>query len=180
MRLSIATLTFALLLQTAAHAQTPDQVLAAAGAQQVQQTFGKGVQIYNCQLQNGAPAWIFAAPEATLYQLTSADKNGPVQVALHSAGPVWQWNDGSGVYGTLLQSVPSPDPNSIPELLLSTQHFGTKGGVLSTVTYVLRSQTNGGTTLAAGCDTAHIGTVARVPYTATYTFYAGGPAVTAK
>ncbi len=180
MRLPIGTLTLTLLLQTAALAQTPDQILASANVQQVQQTFGKGVQIYNCQLQNGTPAWIFAAPEAALYQLTSADRNGPVQVALHSAGPVWQWNDGSGVYGTLIQSVPSPDPNSIPELLLSAQHFGTKAGVLSTVTYVLRSQTNGGTALSTGCDTVHIGAVARVPYTATYTFYSGAPTAAAK
>jgi len=64
MRISIIAL--ALLSPIAAHAQTPSLTANLAGVQQVQQTFGKGVQIYGCQQGSGTPKWIFLAPDATL------------------------------------------------------------------------------------------------------------------
>ena len=75
---------------------------------------GKGVQIYHCQQPQGAgaPAWVFVAPEATLYA-------GAEAVGTHSAGPTWRWKDGSAITGKLLITQPAPDRASIPWLLLA-------------------------------------------------------------
>jgi hypothetical protein len=126
---------------------------------------GKGVQIYRCQQQQGAPAWVFVAPEATLYA-------GAETVGTHSAGPTWRWKDGSSVVGHLLVSQPSPEHGSIPWLLLAASPGidSAPTGMLAHVTYVRRSDTHGGMP-PAGCDAHHIGAIARVPYAAAYTFY---------
>jgi hypothetical protein len=126
---------------------------------------GRGVQIYHCQQQQGAPAWVFVAPEATLYA-------GAEAVGTHSAGPTWRWKDGSGIIGRLLISQPAPEHSSIPWLLLAASPSidSAPTGMLARVTYVRRSDTHGGVP-PAGCDAGHIGAVARVPYAALYTFY---------
>jgi hypothetical protein len=126
---------------------------------------GKGVQIYHCQEQQGAPGWVFVAPEATLYAGTEA-------VGTHSAGPTWRWKDGTAIVGKLLISQPAPDRGSIAWLLLAASPSidSAPMGMLAHVTYVRRSNTHGGMP-PAGCDTRHIGAVARVPYAALYTFY---------
>jgi FtsP/CotA-like multicopper oxidase with cupredoxin domain len=126
---------------------------------------GKGVQIYHCQQQQGAPAWVFVAPEATLY-------SGAQAVGTHSAGPTWRWKDGSAVTGHLLVNQRAPDGTSIPWLLLAASPAidSTPAGMLARVTYVRRSETHGGMP-PAGCDARHLGAIARVPYTAVYTFY---------
>ena len=145
-----------------------------AGYQQVQQATGVGVQMYECQALSGTPAFAFVGPDATLYQFLPDSNGQPIPVATNTSGPVWTWRDGSGVVGTTVLTEPSSAPNSIPQLLLRTTNFGTAGGALSTVAYITRTGTNGGTSPTSGCDTAHIGTIARVPYTATYTFFAAG------
>ena len=126
---------------------------------------GRGVQIYRCQQQQGAAAWVFVAPEATLYL-------GAEAVGTHSAGPAWRWKDGSAVIGHVLITQPSPNHGSIPWLLLAASPAidSAPTGMLAHVTYVRRSDTHGGIPLA-GCDARHIGAIARVPYTAVYTFY---------
>lgn len=126
---------------------------------------GRGVQIYHCQQQQGAPAWVFVAPEATLYA-------GADAVGSHSAGPTWRWKDGSAITGKLLISQPAPDRASVPWLLLAASPAldSAPNGMLAHVTYVRRSDTHGGTPPAA-CDARHLGAVARVPYAAVYTFY---------
>ena len=91
---------------------------------------------------------------------------------MNLTGPIWQWIDGSGVFGRTLTSALSATPNSVTQLLVQTQPFGTANGVLSAVTYITRTDTTGGTAPFTGCDTVHIGTTARVPYTANYTFFA--------
>jgi Protein of unknown function (DUF3455) len=126
---------------------------------------GRGVQIYHCQQQQGAPAWVFLAPEATLYA-------GAEAVGTHSAGPTWRWKDGSAIVGSLLVSQPAPEHGAIPWLLLAASPAidSAPTGMLAHVTYVRRSDTHGGIP-PTGCDTRHIGSVARVPYAAIYTFY---------
>ncbi|HEY1964900.1 MAG TPA: DUF3455 domain-containing protein [Acidobacteriaceae bacterium] len=126
---------------------------------------GKGVQIYRCDSQQGTPAWVFVAPEATLYA-------GAEAVGTHGAGPTWRWKDGSAITGKLLISQPSPDRASIPWLLLAASPAidSTPTGMLAHVTYVRRSDTHGGMPPAT-CDAHHLGAVARVPYAAVYTFY---------
>jgi Protein of unknown function (DUF3455) len=127
---------------------------------------GKGVQIYHCQQQQGTTAWVFVAPEATLYA-------GTETVGTHSAGPTWRWKDGSAVMGRVLVNQHAPDGASIPWLLLAASPAidSTPTGVLTHVTYVRRSDTHGGMMPPTGCDARHLGAVARVPYAAVYTFY---------
>jgi hypothetical protein len=124
---------------------------------------GKGVQIYRCQDKPDGSAWVFVAPEATLYQ-------GAEKVGTHGAGPTWRWKDGSMVSGKLLVSQPAPDGKSIPWLLL-TATPGPTPGTLAQVSYVRRSDTQGGAAPQQGCDAQHLGSLIRIDYSATYTFY---------
>lgn len=125
----------------------------------------RGVQIYRCQQQQGAPAWVFVAPEATLYA-------GAQAVGTHTAGPTWRWNDGTAVVGHVLVSQAAPEHGAVPWLLLAASPAidSAPNGVLTRVTYVRRSDTHGGMP-PAGCDARHIGAIARAPYAAVYTFY---------
>ena len=124
---------------------------------------GRGVQIYRCQDKTDGAAWVFVAPEATLYQ-------GSEKVGTHGAGPAWRWKDGSTVSGKLLVSQPAPDGKSIPWLLL-TATPGPTPGILAQVSYVRRSDTQGGAPPQQGCDAQHLGSLVRIDYSATYTFY---------
>jgi hypothetical protein len=126
---------------------------------------GKGVQIYTCQQSVTSPQWTFQAPEATL-----TDASGKT-VGTHAAGPIWISNDGSTVKGELLQKGASPEPTSIPWLLLKAAS-PTGSGIMSRVEFIRRSDTHGGIAPTTGCDAQHLNAVSRVPYTATYTFYA--------
>jgi len=122
-----------------------------------------GTQNYTCSLgANGAPAWVFTAPEATLY------RRGRV-VATHFAGPTWKANDGSTVVASRIAGF-SPDPSAIPWLRLgATSHTG--HGRFSEVSQIQRVATQGGLAPAAsGCTVGTLGAVAKVPYTATYCF----------
>jgi hypothetical protein len=152
-----------LLLQKA-----PDPTLPPATAAVVYTAEGRGVQIYRCTQQDASHTWVFQSPEATLF-----DPKTHQQLGTHGAGPTWTWKDGSAIAGKVLQKLPSPDPNSIPWLLLSTTPSGTATGALTSVTLVRRSDTHGGNPPATGCDAQHANAILRVPYTATYTFYAG-------
>jgi hypothetical protein len=69
-------------------------------------------------------------------------------------------------------SVDSPDPNSIPWLLVvATGHSGQ--GVLTRVTNIQRINTKGGMPpSAADCDTEKRNVEAKSEYTADYYFYA--------
>lgn len=126
---------------------------------------GVGVQIYACTATAAGPAWVFRAPEANLY-----DQSGAL-AGTHYAGPTWQALDGSTVVGARVAGF-SPDPASIPWLLLSaTSHAGE--GRMDEVSYVQRLATSGGVAPGTGCDAAAAaaGATVRVPYTATYCFY---------
>ncbi len=131
---------------------------------------GKGVQIYRCQTQQGGTGWVFVAPEATLYA-------GSEAVGTHGAGPIWRWKDGSAVTGKLLVSQPAPDRGSIPWLLLAAMPAADSkvDGTLAHVVYVRRSDTQSGSAPATGCSQASLNALARVSYTATYTFYSRAP-----
>jgi hypothetical protein len=126
---------------------------------------GKGVQIYTCQQSASGPQWVLQAPEATLI-----DASGK-PVGTHGAGPIWKSTDGSTVKGELLQKSESPEASSIPWLLLKAVS-PSGSGIMTRVEYIRRSDTHGGASPATGCDAQHLSAVSRVPYTATYTFYA--------
>lgn len=122
-----------------------------------------GVQSYTCSATATGYGWVFQAPDATLF-----DKHGHA-VGKHYAGPTWQFKDGSTVVGSKVAAF-TADPTAIPELLLKAiSHTGT--GRMSDVTYIQRLDTVGGLAPATGCDASHVGSVARIDYTATYFFY---------
>jgi hypothetical protein len=127
-----------------------------------------GVQIYACQAVATGFAWVFQAPEASLF-----DRRGRV-VIKHYAGPTWESvADGSKVVASKLQEF-TDDPSAIPELLLqATPHPAS--GRMGPVTYIQRLETVGGRAPTTGCDAAHVGAIARVDYTATYFFYEKSP-----
>jgi hypothetical protein len=129
---------------------------------------GKGAQIYTCQQSATGPQWVFQAPEATL--IDSSGNN----VGNHGAGPIWTSKDGSAVKGELLQKSASPEANAIPWLLLKAS--GVSGsGIMTKVEFIRRSDTAGGIAPTTGCDAQHLNATARIPYTATYTFYSAKP-----
>jgi hypothetical protein len=131
---------------------------------------GRGVQVYHCTAQQDTPPftfqWTLEGPEAVLFDTTTKQ-----QVATHTAGPVWTWNDGSAIAGTVLRQQPSPDPQAIPWLLLQARPAGDIHGALTGITLVRRSDTQAGAAPATGCDAQHYDIRLRVPYEATYTFY---------
>jgi hypothetical protein len=142
----------------------PDTLAVPQGQRLAFSAHAEGVQIYTCQAPaTGAPAWVFSAPEADLFN------RGGRLVAIHYAGPTWEGLDGSTVIGTKLAAY-TADPTAIPWLLLqAASHTG--HGRFSNVTYIQRLDTTGGLAPTSGCDADHLGASARIDYTATYYFY---------
>lgn len=153
--------------QAISRPDVPDQIKVPAGEDVVLETHGSGSQIYVCQAgKDGKPTWVFKAPEADL-----RDQQGTV-VIHHFAGPTWKDNDGSQVSGKTVAQVASPDPNSIPWLLLTAaSHSG--AGILDHVTSIQRIHTKGGAAPPADdCNTSKLNQEAKRSYTADYYFYA--------
>lgn len=62
--------------------------------------------------------------------------------------------------------------NAVPMLLVrAVDHEGNQNGLLARVNFVQRVETRGGVAPADGCDAARVGTMVRVPYSATNVFY---------
>jgi hypothetical protein len=166
--MKIRSLLLAATFALASIAQAQDSTTPPPTQHAILTTTGKGSQIYTCQQVSGTPQWVFQAPEATLF-----DAAGNT-VGTHGAGPIWRSKDGSTVKAQVLATSPSPEPRSIPWLLLKATI--TQGsGIMSKVELIRRSDTHGGTAPTTGCDAQHLSEHARVPYTATYTFYSEKP-----
>jgi len=141
----------------------PPALAVPAGNELAFEVQADGVQIYACTAGTSTPAWALQAPEA---KLSATDGRS---AGTHYAGPTWEANDGSKVVGAKVEGA-TPDPSSIPWLLLrAASHAGS--GRMSEVTFVQRVKTSGGNPPATGCDAAHAGAVARVPYQAAYRFF---------
>ena len=84
------------------------------------------------------------------------------------AGPTWEAENGSKVVGKKIAAVASPDPNSIPWLLLQGVAHDWHG-MFSEVTYIQRLDTVGGNAPSDAPTAA--GLIVPVPYTATYVFF---------
>jgi hypothetical protein len=137
-----------------------------AGARQVLQVKGEGFQIYTCTSTSQSPKWVLKAPEAKLL-----DDAGRV-VGTHFAGPSWKLSDGGQVAGELIASQPSSDSDSVAWLLLRAKP-GTATGSLAGIAFIRRTNTHGGVPGTVGCQAdTDAGKSERIPYTATYTFYA--------
>ncbi len=130
-----------------------------------------GVQIYECGTAKTDPAkfeWVFKAPEADLFDLSGK------KIGKHYAGPIWESNDGSKVAGEVKARDDGPAATAIPWLLLAAK--ATSGnGVFARAQSIQRLYTVGGKAPAGGCSKAQLGREARVPYKATYYFYAAKP-----
>lgn len=138
-----------------------DQVLAL-------EALATGVQIYECSAGKDQPArfeWVFKAPVAELF-----DKTGR-KIGKHYAGPTWESADGSAVVGEVKARNGGPDPNAIPWLLLGAKS-NTGAGVFSQVKSIQRLQTVEGKAPSTPCGQDNAQQVVRVPYKATYYFYA--------
>jgi len=156
--------------QSVARPDVPDKIQAPAGQQIVLLAHASGSQIYVCQPgTDGKLAWNLKAPDAELH-----DQHGAV-IGHHSGGPTWKNNDGSVVTGKAAASVGSPDPNSIPWLLVfATAHSGE--GVLTHVATIQRINTRGGMPPAAGdCNAQERNSDRKSEYSADYYFYAPAP-----
>ncbi|MGB2636190.1 MAG: DUF3455 domain-containing protein [Candidatus Acidiferrum sp.] len=166
MRRQIRTqLTLALLVIFPVLAQNvPPQLRPPAGEQLFLTVHAKGDQVYSCKEGVTQFDWVLKAPDAQLF-----GKDGK-PFGKHFAGPTWEANDGSRVTGKAVANAPSPDPGSVPWLLV--QVVGHEGnGVLSRATSIQRINTRGGKPPTSGCDSTHAGQEIRVPYSADYLFY---------
>lgn len=145
----------------------PANLAPPAGAVLLFDLHARGVQIYTCAAKPddaSAFVWTFKAPEAQLF-----NRRGEM-VGHHFAGPTWQGNDGSAVAGTVLEHADAPDAGSIPWLLLRAKDRAGHGA-FSTITYIQRLDTVGGTAPAESCAADHVGDEVRQPYEATYAFF---------
>lgn len=126
----------------------------------------EGVQVYICQVDStdATLKWILERPDALLF-----GKQGRV-IAHHYEGPTWEGLDGSTVVGMALEPRYTPDPTAIPWLLLKANGNG-GDGMFSKITYIQRLHTEQGKPQTV-CDSATFNKHVRVPYTATYYFYA--------
>jgi hypothetical protein len=145
--------------------QVPPQLQPPANEHLFLQLHAKGDQIYTCKSEGSQSTWTLKAPDAQLF-----DKDEK-PFGKHFAGPSWEASDGSRVTGKAVANAPSPDPDSIPWLLVNiVSHEGS--GVLSPATTIQRLNTKGGKAPASGCDASHAGQEVRIPYSADYLFYA--------
>ncbi len=145
-------------------AQTPDQLQPPKNQALRFKLTGKGSQVYVCQNSGGAFKWVLKAPDAKLYN-EAGDLAGR-----HFAGPTWEATDGSEVKGKMVTSVPSPDAEAIPWLLVTViSHSGS--GSMSSIQSIQRTGTKGGKAPKDGCDAQAEQKEVAVPYEATYWFY---------
>jgi hypothetical protein len=145
----------------------PAAIKAPAGESVVLVAHASGAQVYVCAgAADGTSLWTLKAPDAEL-----RDAKGAL-IGHHSVGPAWKLKDGSEVTGKATARADSPDPHSIPWLLLSVvSHAG--GGVLAAVTHIQRIHTQGGEVPPASqCDATKRNSESRSAYSADYYFYA--------
>ena len=158
-------LVFLLTTAAASAQQVPPSLQPPAGEQLFLTVHAKGDQVYACKPDNGQFSWVLKAPDADLFD---ADGN---LFGKHFAGPSWMASDTSRVNGKAVANAPSPDPDSIPWLLVHVvSHEGT--GVLAKTTSIQRINTKGGKAPTSGCDADHASQEFRSPYTADYLFFA--------
>lgn len=160
------TLVIWLMLQGAAYAEVsiPEQIKAPAGYSPILTVHAKGDQIYQCSINKGQYAWETQAPDAKLF-----DDQGNV-VGNHTAGPLWEYKEGSRVVGKVLKKVDMAPGSAISWLLVEVvSHKG--DGLFSNVGFINRINTHGGLPPISGCDANHLGSEKRVAYTADYVFY---------
>lgn len=154
----LRTLAFAALFLVPPNLQPPE------GQKLLFHAYAKGDQVYSCKQAASGWAWTLKEPDATL-----RDEKGDT-IGRHFAGPTWAAEDGSRVIGKPVANQPSPDPDSIPWLLLTAvDHVG--NGKMTAVESIQRLNTRGGKAPSGPCDASHSAEIVRAPYTAEYFFF---------
>ncbi|MBL6987809.1 MAG: DUF3455 domain-containing protein [Methylobacter sp.] len=159
-------LVLSLMLQGAAYAGTiiPKQIKVPEGYSPILTVHAKGDQIYQCSMKQGEYAWVTLAPDAKLF-----DEQGQL-VGNHSAGPLWEYKEGSRVVGKVVKKIDMAPGKAVSWLLVEVvSHQG--DGLFSDVGFINRINTQGGLSPASGCNANHLGSEKRVAYTADYIFY---------
>jgi len=147
-----------------AEVSIPEQIKVPEGYSPVLTAHAKGDQIYQCSLKEGKYLWETQAPDAKLF-----DTEGKI-VGNHTAGPLWEYKEGSRVVGRVLKKIDMEPDSSIAWLLVEVvSHQG--DGLFSNVSFINRVNTHGGLPPSSGCDANHLGGEKRVAYTADYIFY---------
>ncbi|PPK77075.1 uncharacterized protein DUF3455 [Methylobacter tundripaludum] len=147
-----------------AEVSIPDQIKVPAGYSPVLTVHAKGDQIYQCSLNKGEYAWETQAPDAKLF-----DAQGKI-VGNHTAGPLWEYKEGSRVVGRVVKKIDMAPGSAIAWLLVEVvSHKG--DGLFSNVSFINRINTHGGLPPSSGCDANHLGGEKRIAYTADYVFY---------
>ena len=121
--------------------------------------YATGVQVY---VWDGEE-WRFSGPMADLY----ADPGYQAKIGRHYGGPTWKSISGGLVIGKKKDEC-SPDPTSIPWLLLYTDEVD-GAGMFSDTTFIQRVNTTGGK--VPGYPGPYGGYWIGIPYTAEYYFY---------
>jgi hypothetical protein len=141
----------------------------AAGHTRVATFYAEGVQKYVAKEKPGTNPvsyeWSFVAPQANLYDITNS------KVGSHTAGPSWQLSSSDSIFAqafTPAKTAPSPDPGSIPWLLLKPKEGKIATGLFANVDYIQRIATIGG--VAPASAPAGPGETKEVKYTAIYRF----------
>ena len=127
------------------------------------QTLQNSVQIYTCKPAGGRYAWSGPDPDAIM---TTGDEK---LIVHHYKGPTWEATDGSIVRASGAKHYQATQGGSVDWLEL-TATGGT--GKFARVSNIHRIETSGGVPPASACDAGHNSQQARIPYHATYIFYA--------
>jgi hypothetical protein len=155
-----------IVLATPTRATAEEQRIAAPpGAKLLLEAAAQGVQIYTCEKGSDGYHWVFSAPDAALFDETGR------QIGIHFAGPTWQVEDGSKIVGEVTAQAPAPEPHAIAWLLLRVKSRD-GNGILSSVDFVRRIDTQGGAAPPTACDATQAAARARMRYSARYLFYA--------
>lgn len=142
----------------------PPRLRAPAAEEPAFMLSAEGVHVFECRAVSPTGfAWTFVAPDATLYE-------GGRSAATHTSPNFWESSsDRSSVAGTV-RSVQPVGADDLPWVLLGARAIG-ESGLFADVTSIQRVNTAGGVAPASGCDASHVGSEARVPFTAQYYFY---------
>ncbi len=164
-----AVLVGGLALGATAHSSRAATPVAPAGSRLLFRTHAVGYQVYGCAA-NGE--WSGAEPVAALVTA----KGDAIRHYRDSnlKTPAWQAADGSVAHAALKdgkpdQTVPSSNPDSIPQLGLNIAPSDGQG-MLGTVIYVIREHTKGGTHPSGACQLP-AGTRYSKQYEADYLFF---------
>jgi hypothetical protein len=125
------------------------------------------VQIYTCKA-NAENTFVWTGPDPDAI-LISRDKSLTVH---HYKGPTWEATNGGSVKGSNAKHFRPTREKSVDWLELTAQSGTEK---FANVRFIHRIETEGGMPPDAAlhpCDAAHAGEQVRVPYSATYEFYA--------